>query len=173
MIAYIVRRLLLLIPMAIGLVVVTFGLLLLIPGDPAAVLLGQDATPEAILNLRNALGLNDPWYIRLWDYFAALLHGDIVPEGRRLSPSLNPGATAQVGSTSGVASCPKNGRRVAWDERAGGQIFTDGHEMSGNAGSCALGDHVEPITTSSILRGYGSLLSRPSASVSAVLSAMR
>ncbi len=77
MIAYVVRRLLLLIPMAIGMVVVTFGLLLLIPGDPAAVLLGQDATPEAILTLRNALGLNDPWYIRLWDYFAALLQGDM------------------------------------------------------------------------------------------------
>ncbi len=77
MIAYIVRRLLMLIPMAIGMVIVTFGLLLLIPGDPAAVLLGQDATPEAIFNLRNSLGLNDPWYIRLWDYFAALLHGDM------------------------------------------------------------------------------------------------
>lgn len=77
MIAYIARRLLLLIPMAIGMVVVTFGLLLLIPGDPASVLLGQDATPEAIANLRDALGLNDPWYIRLWDYFAALLQGDM------------------------------------------------------------------------------------------------
>ncbi|RJG42861.1 ABC transporter permease [Mesorhizobium sp. DCY119] len=77
MIAYVVRRLLMLIPMAIGMVIVTFGLLLLIPGDPAAVLLGQDATPEAIVNLRNSLGLNDPWYIRLWDYFVALLHGDM------------------------------------------------------------------------------------------------
>lgn len=77
MLAYVIRRLLLLIPMAIGMVVVTFGLLLIIPGDPAAVLLGQDATPEAINNLRNTLGLNDPWYIRLWDYFAALLQGDM------------------------------------------------------------------------------------------------
>ncbi len=77
MLAYVTRRLLLLIPMAIGMVVVTFGLLLIIPGDPAAVLLGQDATPEAILNLRNNLGLNDPWYVRLLDYFAALLRGDM------------------------------------------------------------------------------------------------
>ena len=77
MLAYVSRRLLLLIPMAIGMVVVTFGLLLIIPGDPAAVLLGQDATPEAIQNLRNSLGLNDPWYIRLWNYFAALLQGDM------------------------------------------------------------------------------------------------
>ncbi len=77
MLAYVARRLLLLIPMAIGMVVVTFGLLLLIPGDPAAVLLGQDATPEAITNLRNTLGLNDPWFVRLWSYFAGLLQGDM------------------------------------------------------------------------------------------------
>jgi len=77
MIAYTIRRLLLLIPMAIGMVVVTFGLLLLIPGDPASVLLGQEASPEAIASLRQALGLDDPWYVRLFDYFAALLQGDM------------------------------------------------------------------------------------------------
>jgi len=77
MLAYVVRRLLLMIPMLIGMVIVTFGLLLLIPGDPAAVLLGQEASPESIANLRNTLGLNDPWYVRLWDYFAMLLHGDM------------------------------------------------------------------------------------------------
>jgi peptide/nickel transport system permease protein len=77
MLAYIVRRLLLLIPMAAGMVIVTFSLLLLIPGDPASVLLGQEASPEAIQNLRNTLGLNDPWYIRLGAYFCALLQGDM------------------------------------------------------------------------------------------------
>ncbi len=77
MLAYVTRRMLLLVPMAIGMVVITFGLLLLIPGDPAAVLLGQEATPEAITNLRNTLGLNDPWYLRLGHYFLGLLHGDM------------------------------------------------------------------------------------------------
>jgi peptide/nickel transport system permease protein len=77
MLSYIVRRLLLLIPMAAGMVIVTFGLLLLIPGDPASVLLGQEASAEAIDSLRNALGLNDPWYIRLGSYFGALLRGDM------------------------------------------------------------------------------------------------
>lgn len=77
MTAYIARRLLLLIPTAFGIVVLTFGLLLLIPGDPAAVLLGENSTPEAITNLRNSLGLNDPWYVRLWDYIAALFRGDM------------------------------------------------------------------------------------------------
>lgn len=77
MTAYIVRRLLLFIPMAIGIVVVTFGLLLLIPGDPAAVLLGQEATPEGIASLRRSLGLDDPWYARLGAYMGRLLEGDM------------------------------------------------------------------------------------------------
>nr|WP_248307106.1 MULTISPECIES: ABC transporter permease [unclassified Devosia] len=75
--AYITRRLLLLIPTAIGIVILTFGLLLLVPGDPASVLLGQNATPETVASLRTAMGLDDPWFIRLWDYFVALLHGDM------------------------------------------------------------------------------------------------
>ena len=70
MVTYVFRRLLMMIPMAIGMVVVTFGLLLIIPGDPASVLLGQEASPESIANLAQALGLDDPWYVRLWDYFA-------------------------------------------------------------------------------------------------------
>ncbi len=77
MIAYIIRRLLMLIPMAAGMVVVAFGLLLLIPGDPASVLLGQEAAPEAIANLRRSLRLDDPWHIRLLQYFASLLSGDM------------------------------------------------------------------------------------------------
>jgi len=77
LVAYVTRRLLLLIPMAIGMVVVTFGLLLLVPGDPAAVLLGPEASPEMIQNLRQSLGLDDPWYVRLGGYFWQLLHGDM------------------------------------------------------------------------------------------------
>jgi ABC-type dipeptide/oligopeptide/nickel transport system permease component len=77
MTAYIIRRLLMFIPMALGIVTVTFGLLLLIPGDPAAVLLGQEATPEGIASLRLALGLDDPWYLRLGGYIGDLLQGDM------------------------------------------------------------------------------------------------
>ncbi|EAR52644.1 oligopeptide ABC transporter permease [Oceanicola granulosus HTCC2516] len=74
---YIIRRLLLFVPMALGIIVVTFGLLLLIPGDPAAVLLGQEATPENIASLRDALGLDDPWFLRLGRYMLELLQGDM------------------------------------------------------------------------------------------------
>lgn len=77
MLAYILRRLLLMIPMAAGMVCVTFGLLLLIPGDPASVLLGQEASAEAIASLRTTLGLDLPWYARLGRYALALLQGDM------------------------------------------------------------------------------------------------
>lgn len=77
MTAYLIRRLLLFVPMAAGIVVVTFGLLLLIPGDPAAVLLGQDATAEGIASLRLALGLDDPWYQRLGRYAWNVVQGDL------------------------------------------------------------------------------------------------
>ncbi len=77
MLSYTLRRLLLLIPMGIGIVVVTFGLMLLVPGDPAAVLLGQEASAEAVASLRRSLGLDNPWYVQLWDYFTGLLRGDM------------------------------------------------------------------------------------------------
>jgi ABC-type dipeptide/oligopeptide/nickel transport system permease component len=77
MLAYVIRRLLLLIPMAAGTVAVTFALLLLIPGDPASVLLGQEAAPDAIASLRASLRLDQPWHIRLLDYYASLLGGDM------------------------------------------------------------------------------------------------
>jgi peptide/nickel transport system permease protein len=77
MLTYTIRRLALFVPMAAGMVIVTFCLLLLVPGDPAAVLLGQEASPADIARLRASLGLDDPWYVRLGSYFGALLQGDM------------------------------------------------------------------------------------------------
>ena len=48
MAAYVLRRLTLFVPMLIGIVAVTFGIMQLLPGDPAAVLLGEDASEEAV-----------------------------------------------------------------------------------------------------------------------------
>ena len=65
------------VPMAAGLVVVTFSLMLLIPGDPVQLLLGQEAAPEQVAQLRSILRLDDPWPERLARYFNGLLHGDL------------------------------------------------------------------------------------------------
>lgn len=77
MAAYIIRRLLLLVPMILGITVIAFGLLHIIPGDPAAVLLGPEATPEMIQNLQHTLGLDRPAIVQLGLYIGNLARGNL------------------------------------------------------------------------------------------------
>jgi len=77
MIAYAVRRVGLLLPTLLGMAVVTFFLLQLIPGDPARMLLGPDASAEAVRQMRVNLGLDLPLHVQLGRYLLALLHGDL------------------------------------------------------------------------------------------------
>jgi peptide/nickel transport system permease protein len=76
MTAYILRRLVLLVPVLIVVGVVVFGLVHLTPGDPAAVILGDRATPEDIARLRNQLGLNDPLPVQFVRWFSNVLRLD-------------------------------------------------------------------------------------------------
>ena len=77
MLAYTARRLALFVPMIIGIVIVTFSIMLLLPGDPAIVLLGEDSSPEALADIRRVLGLDRAWHIRLLAYFGDLIQGDM------------------------------------------------------------------------------------------------
>jgi peptide/nickel transport system permease protein len=63
------------IPVILGVAIVTFLLLRLIPGDPARALLGIHASPAAVTALRARLGLNEPLYRQLGSYLAGLAHG--------------------------------------------------------------------------------------------------
>jgi peptide/nickel transport system permease protein len=76
MTAYILRRLVLLVPVLIVVGVVVFGLVHLTPGDPAAVILGDRATPEDIARLRTQLGLNDPLPVQFSRWFTNMLRLD-------------------------------------------------------------------------------------------------
>ena len=76
MIAYILRRLVMLVPVLIVVGVVVFGLVHLTPGDPAAVMLGDRATPEDIARLRDQLGLNDPLPVQFVRWFSKVLRLD-------------------------------------------------------------------------------------------------
>src|SRR5687768_15352346 len=75
-IAYILRRLVLLIPVMIVVGVVVFALVHLTPGDPAAVILGDRATPEDSQRLREQLGLNDPLPVQFVRWFGDMLRLD-------------------------------------------------------------------------------------------------
>jgi peptide/nickel transport system permease protein len=61
---YLIRRLLLLLPVALGVTIVTFFLLRLIPGDPAVFMLDNRATAENVARLRHALGLDRPLLVQ-------------------------------------------------------------------------------------------------------------
>ncbi len=77
MLRYIVRRILAAIPVMLIVSATVFTLLYLTPGDPAAVILGPDATPQRIAELRERLGLNDPWHVQLVRWYGRLFQGDL------------------------------------------------------------------------------------------------
>jgi len=74
---YIIRRVLAAIPVMLIVTTTVFTLLYLTPGDPAGVILGPDATIERINELRERLGLNDPWHVQLLRWYGKLLQGDL------------------------------------------------------------------------------------------------
>jgi peptide/nickel transport system permease protein len=73
----IIRRLTLLIPLLFIVSLIVFGLLLIIPGDPASVILGDQATPEQIATVRERLGLDDPIPVRYGRWLGDVLRGDL------------------------------------------------------------------------------------------------
>lgn len=74
---YTAKRGLLFLPMLVGVTIVAFALLQLVPGDPVAVLLGDNATPEQIAHMRTQLGLDQPLLVQFVTYVGNILHGDL------------------------------------------------------------------------------------------------
>src|SRR5438034_4396082 len=74
---FVVQRLLLLIPVAVGVTIVVFFMVHLIPGDPAATILGIHATPKAVALLHQQWGLNRPLASQYWLFLDRLLHGNL------------------------------------------------------------------------------------------------
>ena len=77
MLNYILRRLFLLIPTLIGVSILVFLMIHLIPGDPASVMLGERATQSEINRLREEMGLNDPLHVQYFRFVKRLLSGDL------------------------------------------------------------------------------------------------
>jgi peptide/nickel transport system permease protein len=76
--AYILRRLAAAIPVVIGITIVAFLLIHLVPGDPAKIILfGTDATPAQLASLRRQLGLEQPLWRQYADFVGQLLHGNL------------------------------------------------------------------------------------------------
>lgn len=74
---YIVRRLLLLIPVLFGVSLATFVVMHSFTTDPATIILGEHATADRVAALREELGLNKPIYVQFADYLSGALKGDL------------------------------------------------------------------------------------------------
>ncbi|ANA80546.1 binding-protein-dependent transport systems inner membrane component [Paenibacillus vortex V453] len=77
MLIYSIRRLIQTIPVVIGVTIVVFLLMHLIPGDAAQVIIGEGAPKEQVEKIRENLGLNDPLPLQYWNYVSGLLQGDL------------------------------------------------------------------------------------------------
>ncbi len=74
---FVVRRLLASIPVLFLVSLITFGLLWLVPGDPASVFLDTSATQEALERVRRELGLDRPFLVRMGEWYLRLFQGDL------------------------------------------------------------------------------------------------
>lgn len=77
MLGYILRRVLAVIPVMLLVAVFVFLLLRLTPGDPAAILAGDMATPAQLERIREAMGLNEPLHIQFIKWIGQLAHGNL------------------------------------------------------------------------------------------------
>jgi peptide/nickel transport system permease protein len=99
MLGYLLRRVLAAIPVMGVVALFVFLLLRLTPGDPAAILAGDNATPEQLERIRISLGLNQPLYTQFFTWVGSLLRGDLGTSlssnqpvlkliGQRIEPSI-------------------------------------------------------------------------------------
>ena len=86
MTAYLIRRILLAIPVVLGVILVVMLTMELVPGDPAAIMLGDFATEEAVRALRHELGLDRPLLVRYLWYLGRLVQGDLGRSLREQRP---------------------------------------------------------------------------------------
>ncbi|WP_126424958.1 ABC transporter permease [Brevibacillus marinus] len=88
---YVCKRLISLIPIIFGITLLVFTILHLVPGDPASIMLGTNATPEAIQALRESMGLDKPLITQYLDWLGGLFVGDFgqsVHTGEPILPEI-------------------------------------------------------------------------------------
>ncbi len=83
---FILKRILLMIPVILGMAFFIFGILELAPGDPARIILGDKAPPETVEALREEMGLNEPFLKRFANYIVKAVQGDFGKSYRTKLP---------------------------------------------------------------------------------------
>lgn len=104
---YILKRLLMMIPVLLGVVLIVFTLMYFSPGDPAKLMLGDSASEEDVQALREELGLNDPYIVQLGNYIKDLVtkldFGNSYITGRPVMTALLAVLAASVSVIIGVS----------------------------------------------------------------------
>ncbi|WP_096188124.1 nickel ABC transporter permease [Evansella halocellulosilytica] len=93
MFVYIIRRLIQTIPVIIGVTILVFLMMHLIPGDPAQIIAGESAREEQVEQLRDRLGLNDPLPVQYGSFISGVVQGDLGNSIRSGRP-----VTSEIGS---------------------------------------------------------------------------
>ena len=95
MIGYIIRRMLVSIPILLTVLTIVFVLVRVLPGDPATVVLGDYASKEAVESLRNSMGLNKPLPLQYVEFIKGIVVGDLgksiisgIPVSRQIGRAL-------------------------------------------------------------------------------------
>jgi peptide/nickel transport system permease protein len=137
---YILRRLLILIPIMVGVSFITFAMFRMIPGDAAVLRCQLGCTPEVLEDLRHEMGLDRPWYQQYGDWLWDVGHGDL---GKSLTESRLPVTTELdrrlpvtvellamtlilaliLGIPPGVVSAIRPGTPVDWLARLGSVLW--------------------------------------------------
>src|SRR5687768_15224296 len=86
MLRYLIRRLLLTIPVLLGVATLVFSLIHLVPGDPAQSMLGDSAPPEDVARLRQTLGLDRPLLAQYHAFLGGVARGDLGKSFRYGTP---------------------------------------------------------------------------------------
>src|SRR3974390_2107133 len=100
MLAYAARRVMATIPVMLVVAFFVFSLLYLAPGDPAAIIAGDQATPADVERIRASLGLDRPFLVRFGEWVWNIAHGDLGTSiftnlpvaaliGQRIAPTLS------------------------------------------------------------------------------------
>lgn len=86
MIIYIIKRIMASVAVILSMAFLVMLIMDIIPGDPAAMMLGENATPEMIQELRHQMGLDQPLVLRYVTYIGNVLQGDLGRSAREMAP---------------------------------------------------------------------------------------
>ena len=77
MVKHIAKRILITIPVLLGIVLLIFFMLQVVPGDPVTVMMKEHLKEDVVENLRRTMHLDDPFFVRYFRYIWDFLHGDL------------------------------------------------------------------------------------------------